>query len=427
MKHSLKNSEVLSLVMQAFYLLFFVSLVCAFNFISSISTGLILLTGLLKNRIEHKPVFHKNVNTLFLAACILFYLFQFSTLLYTHNMNEAWNDIRIKSGLLFVPMALCCTDYINSNTRKKLFPLFSIILTTACLYCLTITFFKYLHTHDTSQFFFHPLVSPFSQHAIDFSIYAFIALLYLIESSGKKEFIFNKPFHFFLILFLSAFLFLLSSKLVISFYLLYLLYYAISLAISRKTSRVIATAIVLICILSGIILVSTRNPVSDRFTEIIKTDMSIVKQDQYNPGIYFNDVQFRAIEWKLVIEILNENHSWWTGVSPGDAQSFLDEKYRAKNLYMGNPATGNRGYLGYNTHDQLLESLLQTGIPGMLFFLLILFSLVKMAWQKRNRVLSFTVSLLIAYSLTESVLGRQYSIMLFTFFPLFISLNGKGE
>jgi O-antigen ligase len=180
-------------------------------------------------------------------------------------------------------------------------------------------------------------------------------------------------------------------------------------------------------LLAAIFLVTTRNPVSNRFTEILNTDMNLVKQDKYNPGIYFNDVQFRMVQWKFVNEILNENHCWWIGISPGDAQNLLDKKYIEKNMYTGDPSRGDHGYLRYNTHDQILESLLQSGIAGMLLFLLVLFAVIRLAWRKKNLLLRFTVALLIAFSLIESVFETQYALMVLIFFPLFLNSDEKEE
>ena len=426
MDQGLKSSYALSQIMQVLYIVFFISLAFAFNYFSSLSIGLILLVGIIKNKIEHKPFFSGNTKNFFLIACVLSYLLQGSSLLYTQHKDETWIHLRIKTALVFVPLALCSPNYLTEITRKKLIHLFSIILFAASFYCLAVNSLEYFEYHDSSVFFFHTLVNPLHQHAVYFSIYTFIILLYLIETIGKKEFILNKSLHIFLIFYFSIFLFLLSSKLVISFYLLYLLYHAITLLADKK-KRQIAISVVFVGLLAIILLLTTRNPVSNRFKEILNTDMNLVKQEKFDPGIYFNDVQFRMVEWKLVKEILNENNCWWTGISPGDGQDFLDKKYIEKNMYVGEPSRGDKGYLRYNTHNQLLESLLQSGIAGVLFFLLILFALIRMAWLKRNRLLSFTIILLIAFSFIESAFETQYAIMLFTFFPLFLSLDGKQQ
>ena len=427
-----KSNDALLLVLQLLYLAFFTGLVFAFHFLSSLSIGLILITGIVINKIEHKPILHPNTKNFFLFACISFYILQFISLLYTHNTHETWVHLRVKSELIFVPLTLSCSDHITGTSRKKLMSLLCIVLFIASLYCLAINTLNYIQHHDSSVFFYHALVSPLHQHAVLFSIYVFIILLYLIETAGKKDtaatgFILRRKFHIFLILYFSILLLFLSSKLVIFFYLLYIFHYAVKIFLKQKTKRATAVMLLLSGLLAAIFLVTTRNPVSNRFTQILNTDMNLVKQDKYDPGIYFNGVEFRLIQWKFVNEILNENHCWWTGISPGDAQNFLDKKYIEKNMYIGDPARGDHGYLRYNTHDQILESLLQSGIAGVLLFLLILFALIRLAWKKKNLLLGFTVALLIAFSLIESVLETQYALLLFTFFPLFLDNYEKGE
>jgi O-antigen ligase len=169
------------------------------------------------------------------------------------------------------------------------------------------------------------------------------------------------------------------------------------------------------------LLFLTSNPVSNRFKELLKGDLAIVQQKNYQPADYFNGLQFRLLQWKLVPEILNENKSWWTGVGAGNAQQLLNQKYISKNMYRGVPGTADTGYLVYNTHNQLLESLLKIGITGAVLYLLICFSLLQIAWKNKNRIVRFTILLLFFYSFTESTLETQYGILIFTFFPLFLS------
>ena len=71
---------------------------------------------------------------------------------------------------------------------------------------------------------YHPLVSIYSGHAVQFSILVFISLLHLFEALTKRAIVFTKYVDLFLIVFFLVFLFLLSSKLVIAFFLVYFLY-----------------------------------------------------------------------------------------------------------------------------------------------------------------------------------------------------------
>jgi O-antigen ligase len=142
--------------------------------------------------------------------------------------------------------------------------------------------------------------------------------------------------------------------------------------------------------------------------------------DKFNPGMYFNGVQFRLLQWRFTGEILIENHAWVMGIGPGNAQYLLDQKYVSSNMYIGEPERGDHGFLGYNTHNQFLESLLKTGISGPIALLFICITLIKWAWQKRKRQTAFIAALFIVWLFTEAVLERQYGIQIFIFFPLFL-------
>jgi O-antigen ligase len=414
------------LINHVLYLTFFISLIFSFRAISSISIGLILATGIIKNKIETKTFFHKNLKNFSLAGCLLLYLLYIISLLYTHNIHEGWNNIRIKSGLLFTPLAICFTNYVNTDTRTKLFRGYCLALGVASLNCLGGAFFHYLKTGETLKFFYHALVSPLHHHAVYFSIFVFIALVFLFEDMRKNTFMFNKPFHIFLLLYFSVFLFLLSSKLVIVFFLLYLLYYCISLIKKKKTGRMLAIGSLILFITIGSLVLTIRNPISERFYELLHGDIKILNQDRFDPGKYFNGLEFRMLQWKFVAEILTENHRWWIGVGPGDAQLYLDQKYILANMYTGDPARSDRGLLGYNTHNQFLETLLQTGIIGLIILLALCISLVRMAMQKKSRCVSFIIILLLSWMFSESVFETQYGIMIFTFFPLFIYRGENG-
>jgi O-antigen ligase len=160
----------------------------------------------------------------------------------------------------------------------------------------------------------------------------------------------------------------------------------------------------------------------------MQTDFHFLKRERFNPGDYFNGLQFRLLQWEFVPGILHEKKAWLLGVSPGDAQNYLNQKYISKNMYIGTVERGDKGFIGYNTHDQFLESLLETGLIGSSIFLLICWSILKMAWKRKKAELSFITILLLVYSFSESVFESQYSLFIFLFFPLFFYLpKDKGN
>jgi O-antigen ligase len=416
------NTRTINNLLFVFYLAFFVSLVFAFRAVSSISVALILVTGLIKNRIEQKSFFNPNLANPLLIFCVLLFLLQFSSLLYTNDLEQGWKNIRLKSALVIIPLSLCCCDFINETRRPRLLKWYCLIMFCACLYAIYYATRRYTATHNPSVFLYHPLVSIYSGHAVQFSILVFVSLLHLIETRIKKEVVFNQYVDLFLVGFFLVFLFLLSSKLVIAFFLVYFLYTMIRSFLFRSVNTKYLLVSIASLAVFTLFIFSTQNRISNRFKDIMQTDFNFIRKERFTQGDYFNGLQFRLLQWEFVPGILNEKKAWFMGVSPGDAQNCLNQKYISKNMYTGTVERGDKGFIGYNTHDQFLESLLETGLAGCTFFLLLCWSLVKMTWQRKKAELSFITILLLVYSFSESVFETQYSLFIFLFFPLFFYL-----
>jgi O-antigen ligase len=421
-----RKKEVLNPLIHVLYFVFLASLVLSFRAVSSLSIVAIFLAGIIINKSAISSLFQKNSKNLFLAGCFLLFFLQVIALFYTHNMQQGWSNIRIKTGLLITPLAICVSSFITSTTRKKLLFHYCLVLAVATFYCLCISIIYYLEFHDTSHFFYHSLVKPLNQHAVYFSLLVMIGLIFLFENIIEGHPSYSRSFQISLIVYLSGFLLLLSSKLVIFFYLVYLVFWFIRLLQSNRMKKLTTAALLTFGVLIATLVFATRNPISNRFYEIAEGNIKLVTQDSFKEGDYFNGLQFRLLQWKFVGEILTENNRWLIGVSPGDAQSLLNEKYVSKNMYSGEPSRGDRGYLVYNTHNQFLQTVLQNGIIGLLVLLTISFSLVKMVLQNRNWYTGFIILLLLAWLFTEAAFETQYGIMIFTFFPLFL-YTGKHE
>lgn len=404
------------------YIIFFISIVFTLRAVSSISVGLILITGLaLNHKIDNRFLYKKGF-LFFLFGCSLLFIIQCLSLLYTNNITEGVKLTQRSSALIFIPFALFANrkSFSGENLEKLVF-YFSIILSIASLYCLLVSLFKYVTGAPASIFFYHDLVKPISQHAIQFSIMLFIALVSLVEKSKEK-----RPFSpnfllWLMVVFLSFFLILLSSKLIISFYILYLL----SFPLRKRFNRMKNIAIVSVFIATVALISLTPNPVSNRFRAVFAGNSLLFTQKKFTPGIYFNGFQFRLLQWRFTYEILDEQNAWLSGLTPGDAQSFLDTKYRDTHMYTGISGTEKHGFLGYHTHNQFLQSLLENGLPGLLIFIFICYSLLKMARESKKNEMKWVVILLLIYCFTDAPLETQYGLVIFTFFPAFLYLKPR--
>ena len=182
-------------------------------------------------------------------------------------------------------------------------------------------------------------------------------------------------------------------------------------------------------IMVGILIVSLfsfllpGNPVRNRFTEIVNGNIRMVNQNSFSTADYFNGLQFRLLQYKIVPKILSKNNQVLIGTGPGDGQAELDSAYRALGMYTGEIPGKPGGYLGYNTHNQWLQTLMQNGLPGLLLFGLIGAILTFIALNSGKRLAISVCLVSIIYSFTESVFETQYGIILFLFFPLFAAIG----
>ncbi|HUS01350.1 MAG TPA: O-antigen ligase family protein, partial [Chitinophagaceae bacterium] len=255
------------------------------------------------------------------------------------------------------------------------------IACVAMLYCIANAIHRYFFLHQGSQvFFYHELVSPFKQNAVQVSVLLFFGLIHLLENIRERGYSFTF-IHSMLILFFIFSILLLSSKLVIIFSAACIFFYFIISFKKEQKKLLLIISTIFICAAIMLVLL-TQNPVGKRFNEIISGNITLVQQQRFSPAIYFNGLQFRLLQWRFVPEILTENNAWLTGVSIGDAQTLLDKKYISTNMYIGEWKEG--GFLGYDTHNQFLQSLLQTGISGLLAFMAICWCMIWLAIQRKS-------------------------------------------
>ena len=114
-------------------------------------------------------------------AYALYFLIQLEGLAQAENIYNGWDSVENKLGFLMLPMVFCSGPFLNIATRRKVMLVFTLAITVAAIYCLAIAGIRYLHTGNSEFFFYHQLVSPISHHAVYFSVYTFIAVVFLIS------------------------------------------------------------------------------------------------------------------------------------------------------------------------------------------------------------------------------------------------------
>ncbi len=377
---------------------------------------IVLLAGWLFEGDQRQKWNRLKKDWLFLAYAIYFFV-QARGIFTARDFYTGWCAVEGKLGLLIIPLIFCSSTFVTEDMRKRLMTALGVLLTIASIYCLSINTSKYMHTGDTSLFFYHSLVHAIDQHAVYFSVYIFIFIVFLLRAKTIPAWLQKRKMLCWIwILFLIALIFLLSSKMVLGVLIAYSIYLIIfhSSPKYRKWRPVLLGGVVAILVS---IFFLTDNSIKKRFTDLLNNDVSISQKEQFTRADYFNGIEFRLLLWRFTYEILRDNHAFVSGVGPANDQKKLQEKYLSMNLYAGDKK-GDGGYMKYNCHNQFLQVSLQSGIIGLAALIFWCCMLVVKTIRKRDVVLSAMVLIILIFFFTESVFERQYGIILCSFFPL---------
>lgn len=390
------------------------SLAFSNRIINSIAT--ITLAAIVILHAERATLFKQAFKDRYFVSCLCFLLINAAGLLYSNDSHQNLKEFSIKAGIVAIPFFFCANSCKLKLNLRYLMIVFTLCLLLTTLYCIFQAFILYRQLGDSSVFFYHSLLSPFNEHAVYYSFYLLFCILYWIEEGAtafhhiKKALIVSVLVYFFMIIIL------LSSKIVLGLLLLYMIYFIFPRLIHMQNKKVLLSIVAGLCIVV-IILLTTNNPVKKRFSDITTGTVTLFQQQKFDAGVYFNGLQFRLLTWRFTAEILNEQKAWLLGVSAGDGQALLRKKYIETNMYTGD-GSNSGGYLLYNCHNIYLQTILESGIIGLISLLSIIAGLLfKLINGKSKTALIFFLCML-AFGFTESYLSRQFGIALFTLLPL---------
>jgi O-antigen ligase len=392
---------------------------------------LLMFSSLLMGPASFRNAFSNKIFLAFLIFCVV----EAAGYLHTHDLIEQQKIVFKEATLVAVVFAFTSGSRLNECYYRLLLLSYYLMLVAACVYCLVLAFAEYSQRKDPSVFFYHLLTRPISHNAVFFAVYIVFGLLLVLSPGGlaapadtpKKGW---KALRIFLVLFFLGMIVLLNSKLILVVGLLIVLHSFFRKYSLRKNKRLVMTVssvVLLLIVLTAV----TRNPVSDRYRDMATGDIEVVRQPVFHPSMYFNPLQLRLLEWRFGWEILNARQAWLFGVSPGDAQDLLDQKYIATNMYIGNPADGPhrkvRGFIGYNFHDQYLQTMVQSGIAGLIALLFLFASLFAAARKSGKREGWFVILILAIFFIPEAPLTLQHGVFLLCFFPLLLLYSPREE
>ena len=329
------------------------------------------------------------------------------SLAWSSNVEAARFGIEKQLGLLLLPIVVS-TVVRDAADYRLLVRSFLLGVAGSLAFCWLVAlgsfaFMGYLPTY-------HDFAVPIASHAGYFALFVLMGMV-LVLSPGSVAPVVPRKWWPWAIVFGLASLLALASRLFLGLGVLYLLVWLLLQLRSnvRGASMVVAAGVLVVIVT----MLAFSNPVQQRFADLTQGSTEVLTQQEFTYASELNGFNLRLLYWRLAGEVLNEEGAWLSGVGLGDAQAALDARYKALGIFTGDPSRGDSGYLGYNFHNQLLQTLVQLGVPGLLLLLLAIAGLARAAVKLHFTTGLVLVACLCLFLLVESAFERQRGIVVF--------------
>jgi len=363
-------------------------------------------------------------NRPFELLCALFFALHLYHVFLDSNSAIAWFETEKKFSFLVLPIVIFNLPFkIKSEFHKITLLLFSYGLFLVGLFLLVNGILDWIDNKNILVFYYHEFVAITSSSAIYMSLMFCISNCILLKYNKDK----NKVWHLLIVLFNCGILLLLMSKMFVILNVLIILLFLVRDHKKSGMNKWNLLFSVILIVISFVGLLSSN--LKSRYLDIINSNSTTIIKEEINETTHFNGLNLRVLFWEMGLEIMSENKgSIFFGLGPGDCQDLLNEKIRARNMYVGTGKVEDTGYLNYNFHNQYIQTFMEVGVIGLLLLLLLFGVPITHAIRTRKYLLLAINLVFFVAFFTESYLSRQIGVVSFlTFNSILLSSSFKRK
>lgn len=346
-------------------------------------------------------------HNVFSKLILIFFTLHLIGLLYTSNLDNGLFVLEKKIWLLAIPLFVVPAIARHRQSSGSIFRWIGILSLLSSVVLLMIATYRH-YILDYPQAFDYITGNQFEGftpiHYVYYSMYFATGSVFLLDDIFDK--MVNKKYGILLIFILITYslgiVFLVASKMAIfvyGFVVIVFLYFKI------HKKRFFAFCIVMLTVLAGAFFY-LNEATRSRF-EGLGADLTILDQAVLPEKVEFTGLNLRLLFWKINIQHAWQDGVLLTGVGTGDAQDYIDSIYSL-------PQYKLYGYLGWDSHNQWVYSLLQLGVLGVLSLACLYFFSFKLAIRNRDLKLLAFLIITLFFSLTESILELNKGIVFFS-------------
>lgn len=347
-------------------------------------TLFIFVLGILAQKIQLNL---NKQNWLLYVFIIVPFLLTILSVLYSNNTIKGLKYLWLRLPILVIPFVLVFMEVKNKDikTGLKIFALLTIIASLETIY----NAFRYINEDilfvPEFTFFITVIQHPY------FGIFVLITFISIVEFNLIK----SRPLKYGVYILLILAIALATSRLV------YLLFFLImGFYLFKKFSKKKALFLGLLLSIFTLTFILLNKSITSKFQVSVQ---------------YENSPRLKL--WNNAYKVISSSDNLLFGIGIGDYYRDKKDPYFFKD--------SKNGTYGYNPHNQILEFFVTNGVFGFLILLIIIIFGIKNI-NKQNKFAILVFGIILMFSLTESILSRQYGVQLYSIFiPLIFNKNFK--
>jgi len=333
------------------------------------------------------------------------FLLAITGMINTENTTVGWHYVEV--SLSFIIFPFLSTDFSRINIKSKwqtLFLAFVGGVLFTFLLCLIRALIRFPEMQSPYIFFYSNL-SGFIMAPNHLSNYVLLAIvLVAIEMLQRKQEILrikSLPLLIFILIILSLFLILLSSKASLFILGLFGIYFLIYLGRHKILSWAAIAIIGLFTVSASLIIINQT------ILKVRITNMSIAMHPNRIDYTVPESTVTRLSAIQASLDLISQN--WYLGYGTGDVRDALTKYYRS-NQYIAAYKYGT------NPHNQFLRSFLAWGISGIASLILLFWMLFKQAKTHKKAIIWLWTAMMLILFFFDDIISIHAGVVYFTMF-----------
>jgi O-antigen ligase len=353
---------------------------------------------------------------------VVYYFWQLIGIIYSDNIRTGWDIFLSRLSLFLFPFVLTIPGKKVLRDIKLILNLFAISTTVFILFCFSYSLYRSVvflngayifNSHPPEAHwlsYFYGSYFSVNQHPSYTAMYVILSAFIALESWFNENLrIAVRAIWLVISIFLIVSIYFLSSRSgIICILFLGPIYIFYKLNTKAKKKGIVIGIFILIFSSAIFTLIHSNERVKSGLDSISNGSL---KQTAIHDG--------RILIWKSALKIIRNNLIFGVGI--GDVKTELMKEYIK---------SGNQDLIEkrYNAHNQFLEVLLEDGIIGLFFLVVMIGFMLRTTFIKKNILYGIFLTIIIVFFMFETVLYRLAGVSFFSLFSfLLIHLNSVSS